>query len=320
MSQPDLAAGQHENDAQPGDNAELQFDQAEFVGPGLSGPACGICHRAIGDSYYEINGKILCAECRQRVEFAFRGGSPVARVLKAAAFGLAGAAAGAVLYYTIIRVTGMNIGLVAVVVGLMVGGAVRKGTGNRGGLFYQFLAVFLTYVAIGAMNMPFLIQASDEASLKQQEVRSVPGKEGKADDKTEPMAEPSSAAANDTGPSGLGLAPGPSPVERAQSPSPVSQPIPKAAAPDIDKAPDRIAADRQLRSMTPARLIILGMLVFMNPVIMAYLAPISGLIYCFALWAAWKINRPARLVFTGPFLVSAGFPKDAAPKADVDGQ
>jgi hypothetical protein len=265
MSQRDLAAGQHDNDAHPGDDAELQFDQAEFVGPGPSGTACGICHRAIGDSYYEINGKILCAECRQRVESAFGSGSPIARVLKAVAFGAAGAAAGAVLYYTIIRVTGMNIGLVAVVVGLMVGGAVRKGTGNRGGLFYQFLAVFLTYVSIGAMNMPFLIQASDEASLKQ-------------------------------------------------------QPIQKADAPGIDRAPDRIAAEPGLRPMTPARLIVLGMLVFMNPVLMAYLAPISGLIYCFALWAAWKINRPARLVFSGPFLVSAGSPQDAARKADVDGR
>ena len=39
------------------------------------------------------------------------------------------------------RVTGWNIGLVAIVVGFMVGGAVRKGTGNRGGMLYQFLTL-----------------------------------------------------------------------------------------------------------------------------------------------------------------------------------
>src|SRR5262249_40368658 len=33
-----------------------------------------------------------------------------------------------------------------------------KGSGNRGGRFYQFLAVFLAYVAIGLMLIPLIIE------------------------------------------------------------------------------------------------------------------------------------------------------------------
>src|SRR5262249_59140123 len=68
------------------------------------------------------------------------------------------ATVGAVIYYAFVRATGANWALIAIVVGFMVGGAVRKGTGNRGGRLYQLLAVFLTYSSIVAMNVPLLIE------------------------------------------------------------------------------------------------------------------------------------------------------------------
>ena len=154
MSEPNASGPEEDDDADLEAGDELQFDQAEYATPAPEGPSCGVCKRPIDDMYYEINGKVFCATCRQRIEAAFRGGSRLARVIKALVFGSVAAIAGAVLYYAIIRITGCNIGLVAVVVGFMVGGAVRKGTGNRGGLFYQFLALFLAYMAIGLMNFP----------------------------------------------------------------------------------------------------------------------------------------------------------------------
>jgi hypothetical protein len=41
------------------------------------------------------------------------------------------------------------------------------------------------------------------------------------------------------------------------------------------------------------------------PVLIAVQSPISGLIFGFALWEAWKINRRAELVFRGPFDLGA---------------
>ena len=87
---------------------------------------------------------------------------------------------GAFIYYVILRVTGYNIGLVAVLVGFMVGGAVRKGTGNRGGLFYQMLAVFLAYTAIGAMHLPFLFDEPDQPDPQDKQANFVPKEVDKA--------------------------------------------------------------------------------------------------------------------------------------------
>ena len=41
------------------------------------------------------------------------------------------------------------------------------------------------------------------------------------------------------------------------------------------------------------------------PILLSFKYPISGLIYGFALWEAWKINSRVQLSFNGPFRVSA---------------
>ena len=42
------------------------------------------------------------------------------------------------------------------------------------------------------------------------------------------------------------------------------------------------------------------------PILISVQAPISGLIFAFALWEAWKINRKVQIVFSGPFSLAAG--------------
>jgi hypothetical protein len=39
------------------------------------------------------------------------------------------------------------------------------------------------------------------------------------------------------------------------------------------------------------------------PVLVAIEDPLSGLIFSFALWEAWRISKGAKLVFNGPFRV-----------------
>jgi hypothetical protein len=62
--------------------------------------------------------------------------------------GFGAAVLGAGIYFGIAALTGYEFGLVAIVVGVLVGSAVRKGSNGRGGWRYQLLAKFLTYTAV----------------------------------------------------------------------------------------------------------------------------------------------------------------------------
>jgi len=144
---------------------DLQFEEAEYSGPQAQRtlPLCSHCQEEIPDSYYLAAGNVLCEPCRDGIEAAFRGGSKLTRVLKATALGGGAAILGAIIYYAILRGTDYNIGLVAILTGLMVGAAVRAGSGNRGGLGYQFLALFLTYSSIAFALLPLAVEQSLKA-------------------------------------------------------------------------------------------------------------------------------------------------------------
>ncbi|PYP52220.1 MAG: hypothetical protein DMD45_04995 [Gemmatimonadetes bacterium] len=129
----------------------LQFDRVERAdqAPGLT---CSICQQPIAGSYYEINAKVTCLRCRGQILATWNRGSPARRFAKALGLGAAAAALGAGVYFGIEALTGYEFGLVAVVVGLLVGTAVRKGSSGRGGWRYQLLAMFLTYSAVVATD------------------------------------------------------------------------------------------------------------------------------------------------------------------------
>lgn len=136
----------------PAQTDELQFDTAEPAAPGEGVPAalnCAACNRPIADTYYAVGDKVVCPECREGIAASQTGGSPAARLLKAVVFGLGAGLAGAAIWWAVSRFLEMQIGLIAVLVGFMVGGAVRAGSDRRGGPGYQVLAVALTYLCIG---------------------------------------------------------------------------------------------------------------------------------------------------------------------------
>ena len=129
----------------------LQFDRAERAGQ-TPGTACSFCQQPIAGSYYEINGKVSCLGCRGQIMAAWNRGSPALRFAKALGLGAAAAALGAGVYFGVEALTGYEFGLIAVVVGLLVGAAVRRGSSGRGGWRYQVLAMFLTYSAVVATD------------------------------------------------------------------------------------------------------------------------------------------------------------------------
>jgi hypothetical protein len=138
-------------------SGELQFDRVEAEGAQAPG-ACAECGQPIRDVYYEVNGRVLCDRCRQAEQASWSAGSSAGRFGKALVFGLAAAAAGSGLYYGVLALTGYEFGLIAIVVGLLVGAAVRKGSNGRGGWKYQALAMFLTYTSIVSSYVPMIIQ------------------------------------------------------------------------------------------------------------------------------------------------------------------
>jgi hypothetical protein len=108
-------------------------------------------------------------------------------LIRAALFGIAAAIAGAVLYYAVIAITNFEIGLVAIAIGYMVGYAIRKATGGRGGRVFQILALVLTYWSVGLAYVPLALTGST-----QQQTASTPAN---ATDAAPPAAAPPATTA-----------------------------------------------------------------------------------------------------------------------------
>ena len=137
----------------------LQFDRAEIEeGPaGRQAPSCGFCRTPLYSSYFDVGGQMACEACRFRIEEQLQKGPGVAGFFRAGGAGLAAAVAGCGLYFAVRALTGYDIGLISILVGLMVGKAVSWGSRRHGGWLYQSLAMFLTYMAIVSTYIPLLI-------------------------------------------------------------------------------------------------------------------------------------------------------------------
>jgi hypothetical protein len=140
---------------------ELQFDHVEYTTPGATA-TCRVCGQPLLDLYYQLNGQPLCQSCREQLEKTLSGGSAFGRFARATLYGSLAGLAGAAIYYGVREATNIEFGLISVVVGLMIGKAVKKGCNARGGWFYQGLAMFLTYTAIVLTYIPPLMKAINE--------------------------------------------------------------------------------------------------------------------------------------------------------------
>lgn len=123
---------------------------------------CGACRKPILAAYFELKGTIVCPECAEQIKAEWNAGSAAVRVVLALVFGLVAAIGGGLLWYGVARLTGYEIGLVGIVVGLMVGLAVRRGSAYRGGWSYQAIAMVLTYCAITGSRIPFIINVEPD--------------------------------------------------------------------------------------------------------------------------------------------------------------
>src|SRR5207237_4415003 len=86
-------------------------------------------------------------------------------LLVASLFGLGAGIVGAAIYYAVIALANLEIGIVAILIGYMVGYAVRRGAGGRGGRRFQALAVALTYLSIAFAYAPAAVQSAGGSDL-----------------------------------------------------------------------------------------------------------------------------------------------------------
>jgi hypothetical protein len=141
----------------------LSFDKAKFD-ERPSSMSCAYCGKDLFGAYYEVNTRSACEECRFSLERARAAGSPFGRAVRAVLGGGAGGIVGAGIYYAVLALWNMEFGLVAIVVGLLVGFGVRWGSGGIGGRRYQFLAAAITYLAIVSTYVPFLVEEAQRQS------------------------------------------------------------------------------------------------------------------------------------------------------------
>lgn len=136
----------------------LQFDKVDA--PVDAGRVCAGCAKPIADEYFEIGGRVACRTCSATLTGRVAG---TRRFLRALMFGGGAAMVSMVIWYAIIKLADMELGLIAIGVGLFIGMAVRRGAAGLGGWKYQALAMVLTYGAVTVCKVPLVYRAVVEA-------------------------------------------------------------------------------------------------------------------------------------------------------------
>ena len=270
---------------------DLQFDRAKYDDDATPGDAasaapaatCAVCHEPITDAYHTVNQNVVCPRCLAQLQAGLAGGSKTGRVLAATAWGVGAGLLGSIIWFTVRKTTGYEVGIIAIAVGLLVGAAVRRGAQARGGLVYQLLAVFLTYSSIVANYIPDVFMALRDNANEERVVAA-----------TQPATtQPASSRAEDA-----------------------------ATQPAVATTPhDGDDADSPLKDTSPFEAALLLVLLLVLVFAIAFVAPILAgfeniiglLIIAFALWEAWKMNARAQLNIAGPFAVGTHAPPPPTP-------
>jgi len=269
------------------DNEPLQFDVAESA---TSSDAphhaqCRGCGQPIRDTYYDVNGSLVCASCRAGLEQP--RGTRLRRVLRATALGTLAAIGGSLLYFAVAAMTGREFGLVAIAVGFMVGTAVRKGSGGRGGWAYQTLAIGLTYLAIVSTYVPLVVKEFQKDTRSSARAHATP---------PVPMDTITISA---RGPANAKPSADPSAPTRAPENASVMQAGTPRPAPHADST--RLGAGTVLLGI--GAIVLLAAIV---PIAAGFSNLIGLLIIGIAVFEAWKLNRRVQLVIAGPYRVGSG--------------
>jgi hypothetical protein len=177
----------------------LQFRRAEHTASEVGGQRCAACAKPLDTTYFQVHDRVVCPECASSIESRQKA-PPAHSLLRAFIYGLGAAIAGCALYATVAIVTGLEIALIAILIGYMVGKAIRHASGGLGGRPQQILAVVLTYFSISTSYIPVAIYQYAKSPQNTAVTRSANAEQ------SEGRSEPSSAGAALLGMLAFGLA------------------------------------------------------------------------------------------------------------------
>jgi hypothetical protein len=260
----------------------LGFERAEPINES-PGSYCRECGNPIIREYYDVGGSVICPMCQATRDRLRRR---LTRAAKAFLLGSLAAAVGAGVYRMIMVGTGWNLSLIAILVGYVVGGSVRSGSGARCGWFYQLLAVFLTYSALVGMFLPEVWQAlaagAHESREATKQVVQEASEKTKSDVDPAPKIEPAKVST----------------VARTDAPGKPE---------DVGRPPHQRGEHGlvYLSCMLMLALVAMVGLIYAIPVMVGIQSPISLLIFAIGLWQAWLMNRGSAPPVTGPYRMQA---------------
>jgi hypothetical protein len=250
----------------------MQFERAESTQPGGVPRACDVCKKPLVDFYFLAGRAKICAGCRTGYDAELAKGSKVGRFFRAAAFGLSAAIVGAVIYYAWVKLTNFHLSLIAIIIGVMVGVAVKKGSDGRGGWVYQGMAMFLTYLSIVGMFVPEIVEGLRDLSKKSQ---------AQAATAKEPGGDPAAPS------------------------------VPSNAEPAKDAKESKGGCVMGMVALVVLTAFVL-FFAMAFPILSITESPIFLLIIGFAVYEAWKINKRVKIDFKGPFRLGAATPETPA--------
>jgi hypothetical protein len=248
-------------------NESIQFDRAEF--DQSTAFPCAFCKTPIAGDYFQVNGQTSCPNCREQLNAAISGGSKTVRALRALAAGTAAGIVGFFIYWGVRALTGYEVGLISILVGFMVGGAVRWGAQIRGGLFYQLMAVVLTYLSIASNYTPDIIKEMRKSEAQQ-----------------DAPAAPANFATTPLDPTAPATIPPVTTAPTSPDAETTSQPLPLLLALPIA--------------------FIFSLAV---PFLSGLSNIIGLLIIAFGLWQAWSMNKRVPIEVSGPFNTGSAPPQ-----------
>lgn len=292
-------------------NAPIQFDRAVTKDGAAKAPGvvCSMCNTKIVERYWTIGDQPTCVSCKASIQRDAANAKRPGVFAKSALFGFGAALAGAALYYAVLKLLNLEIALVAIAIGFMVGKAMRKGSNGWGGKRFQLTAAALTYFAVGMAYLPIAVEGAMSKKDASADSTSVT-LQGSADPVTSvdsgSVAAPDSAAIVD---SILALAFDSTATDSSTALAADSAAGSDSTVADSAAAPTGAADEDEPSAIFAAFLLFGGSFVFALILPIIYIIGslpgglISALIIVFGMSQAWKMTAGNDLTFHGPLTI-----------------